>query len=96
MDFATPSRKDLHIEMLMAMEKALTQAKCIIQPVCYILADVDKGVIGKLREIIKRHQGSITESEAEATHIIYPATDPLVEEYARPVFRRDRSTLIHW
>lgn len=47
MDFAIPSRKDQHIEMLMAMEKALTQAKCIVQPVCYILSEVDKGVVGK-------------------------------------------------
>ena len=53
-------------------------------------------VIGKLREIMKRHQVLIAESEAEATHIIHSAADPLVEEYARPVFRRDRSTLIHW
>lgn len=46
MDFAAPSRKEQHIEMLMAMEKALFQSKCIVQPVCYILPEVDKGVIG--------------------------------------------------
>ena len=51
---------------------------------------------GKLKEIVKRHQGLITENESDATHLIYPAADPLEEEYARPLFRRDRNTLIHW
>jgi SWI/SNF related-matrix-associated actin-dependent regulator of chromatin subfamily C len=52
--------------------------------------------LGKLKEIVKRHQGLIAETEAEATHLVYSAADPLEEEYARPLFRRDRNTLLHW
>lgn len=51
---------------------------------------------GKLKEIVKRHQGLTSDIEAEATHLIYSAADPLEEEYARPLFRRERSTLLHW
>jgi SWI/SNF related-matrix-associated actin-dependent regulator of chromatin subfamily C len=52
--------------------------------------------LGKLKEIVKRHQGLIAETEAEATHLVHSAADPLEEEYARPLFRRDRNTLLHW
>lgn len=39
----------------------------------------------------------ILENEEEATHIIYPSTDPLDEEYARAVFRnKEKWTLLHW
>ena len=48
LDFASPSRMDRHIEMMMAMEKALIQAKCLAQPVIYIMPEVDKGIIGNL------------------------------------------------
>ena len=51
---------------------------------------------GKLKEIVKRHQGLVVDHESEATHLVYPAADPLEEEFARPVIQRDRSTLIHW
>jgi hypothetical protein len=36
------------------------------------------------------------EDEEDATHIIYPTVDPMEEEYARPVFRRGNSVLVHW
>jgi len=55
-----------------------------------------RGAAGKLKEIVKRHQGLVTDSEADATHIVHPAADPLEEEYSRPLFRRDRSVLMHW
>ncbi|EFX80450.1 hypothetical protein DAPPUDRAFT_51378 [Daphnia pulex] len=96
MDFASPSRMERHIEMMVAIEKALIQAKCLVQPNIYIMPDVDKGLVGKLKEIVKRHQGLIAETEAEATHLVHSAADPLEEEYARPLFRRDRNTLLHW
>lgn len=38
----------------------------------------------------------VTESEDQATHVIYPTCDPLEEEYARPTFRRDRMVMLHW
>ena len=37
-----------------------------------------------------------TDSREKATHIVYPTQDPLEEEYARPLFRRDKYTMLHW
>ena len=52
--------------------------------------------VGKLKETVKRHQGLVTDTESEATHLVYPAVDPLEEEFARPLFQRERNTLLHW
>ena len=49
MDFASPARMDRHIEMFMAMEKTLVQAKCLVTPVIYILPEVDKTIVGNDR-----------------------------------------------
>lgn len=38
----------------------------------------------------------LSDDEEDATHIIYPAVDPLEEEYARPIFRRGNHVLVHW
>ncbi|XP_050546490.1 SWI/SNF complex subunit SMARCC2 isoform X2 [Daktulosphaira vitifoliae] len=94
-DFQSPSRMDRSIEMFMNIEKALISAKSLTLPVIFIQPDVDKKE--KLKEIIKRHQGTITENEQEATHIVYPNVDPIDEEYARPVYKnRERWSLLHW
>ncbi len=45
----SPSRMDRHIEMMTAVEKALIQAKCLVQPVVCIHSDVDKGLVGTYR-----------------------------------------------
>lgn len=82
--------------MLMAVEKNLIQTKCFTAPVVFIKSEVDKATGAKIKEIIRRRQGTITEQEEEATHVIYPVVDPLQEEYARPCYRRDGSVLLHW
>ncbi|XP_046658694.1 SWI/SNF complex subunit SMARCC2 isoform X2 [Homalodisca vitripennis] len=95
-DFQSPSRMDRNVEMFMNVEKALVQNKCLTMPIAYIRPDVDKANASRVRDIIKRHQGTVTENETEATHIIYPVCDPLDEEYARPSLKRDRMVLMHW
>ncbi|KAJ9584608.1 hypothetical protein L9F63_021050 [Diploptera punctata] len=94
--FKSPSRMDRNVEMFMNVEKVLIQNKCLTMPVVYVRPDVEKSMQGKIKDIIKRHQGSITDNEDEATHIIYPPCDPLDEEYARPTMKRDRMVLLHW
>lgn len=84
------------IEMLIAIERALIQSRCLIVPNVFVRSDVDKSTATKVKDLIKRHQGTLAESEDDATHVLYPVTDPLDEEYARPCFRRDRSVLLHW
>ncbi|XP_032522176.2 SWI/SNF complex subunit SMARCC1 isoform X2 [Danaus plexippus] len=91
-----PSRKDLNVQMMMEIESALLTAELLRSPCIYIRPDVDKATANKIKDIIVNHQGEICEDEEDATHIIYPAVDPLEEEYARPVFRRGNNVLVHW
>ncbi|XP_066595586.1 SWI/SNF complex subunit SMARCC2-like isoform X2 [Prorops nasuta] len=90
------TRMDRIVEMLIAAERALAQNRCYTVPCIYVRPDVDKTTATKVKETVRRHQGTIAETESEATHIIYPPVDPLEEEYARPCVRRDRSVLVHW
>lgn len=57
--FQSPSRMDRNVEMFMAVERALIQAKCLTLPVVYIRPDVDKPTVAKVKDIVKRHQGTI-------------------------------------
>ncbi|XP_045504306.1 SWI/SNF complex subunit SMARCC2 isoform X3 [Colias croceus] len=95
-DFQNPSRKDLNVQMMMEIETALLSAEIIRSPCIYIRPEVDKATANKVKDIISNHQVEICDDEEDATHIIYPAVDPLEEEYARPVFRRGNNVLIHW
>lgn len=51
---------DRSIEMFMNVEKALIHAKCLSMPVIFIHPDVDKNVQNRIKDIIKRHQGTLT------------------------------------
>ncbi|CAG5130901.1 unnamed protein product, partial [Candidula unifasciata] len=98
-DFQSPSRMDRNIEMFLQAEKALIQSKHLVLPHIYIRPDVDKLLVPKLRDIIKRHQGVLVDDPEAATHVVYtiPQNPPSQEEeYFRPTFRRDRSYGIHW
>ena len=50
----------------------------------------------KVKDIVKKKGGTITEDEDEATHILYPKVELNNELYARPVFRRGDKCLIHF
>ncbi|XP_065286920.1 SWI/SNF complex subunit SMARCC2 isoform X2 [Dermacentor albipictus] len=97
-DFQSPSRMDRNVEMFMTVEKTLVQNKCLSLPHIYISSEVEKQLVPRLKDIIKRHQGTIAESPDDATHIVYPPvpTTDTSEEYVRLVMKRDRSALIHW
>jgi SWI/SNF related-matrix-associated actin-dependent regulator of chromatin subfamily C len=51
---------DRNVEMFMNVEKVLIQNKCLTMPVVYVRPEVDKSMQAKIKDIIKRHQGSIT------------------------------------
>lgn len=80
----------------MAAERALIQNRCLNIPTIYVRPEVDKTTGVKVKEAVRRHQGTVVENEADATHIIYPPVDPMEEEYARPCMKRERSVLLHW
>lgn len=82
--------------MFQAIEKVLIQNKFYSVPVIYVKPEVDKNLAVKLKDIIRRRNGQVTENEEGATHILYPHCDPLEEEYARPGTRRDKMIMMHW
>nr|XP_023013071.1 SWI/SNF complex subunit SMARCC2 [Leptinotarsa decemlineata] len=99
--FELPSGKNVSklervYEMFQNMEKALISAKQYTLPVVYIKPDMDKAVIQKVKEIVRKRNGQVVETEDTATHIIYGSLDPLKDEYGRPVIKRDKMALMHW
>ncbi|KAL4624773.1 SWI/SNF complex subunit SMARCC1-like isoform X1 [Arapaima gigas] len=96
-DFQNPSRMDRNVEMFMTVEKTLVQNNCLTRPMVFLTPDIDQKQAGKLKDIIKRHQGSITDERAKATHVIYPSPGSQEEEeWFRPVMRKDKQMLVHW
>uniref|UniRef100_A0A669EQB1 SWI/SNF related BAF chromatin remodeling complex subunit C2 n=1 Tax=Oreochromis niloticus TaxID=8128 RepID=A0A669EQB1_ORENI len=96
-DFQNPSRMDRNVEMFMTIEKSLVQNNCLTRPVIYLSPDIEPKLLGKLKDIIKRHQGSVTEDKASSSHVVVPIPASLEEEeWVRPVMKRDKQVLLHW
>ncbi|XP_036007267.1 SWI/SNF complex subunit SMARCC2 isoform X1 [Fundulus heteroclitus] len=96
-DFQNPSRMDRNVEMFMTIEKSLVQNNCLSRPVIYLSPDIEPKLLGKLKDIIKRHQGSVTEDKTSSSHIVVPIPTSLEEEeWVRPVMKRDKQVLLHW
>uniref|UniRef100_A0A673CZJ5 SWI/SNF related, matrix associated, actin dependent regulator of chromatin, subfamily c, member 2 n=1 Tax=Sphaeramia orbicularis TaxID=375764 RepID=A0A673CZJ5_9TELE len=96
-DFQNPSRMDRNVEMFMTIEKSLVQNNCLTRPVIYLSPDIEPKLLGKLKDIIKRHQGSVTEDKASGSHVVVPLPASLEEEeWVRPVMKRDKQVLLHW
>uniref|UniRef100_A0A8C9ZNC7 SWI/SNF related BAF chromatin remodeling complex subunit C2 n=1 Tax=Sander lucioperca TaxID=283035 RepID=A0A8C9ZNC7_SANLU len=96
-DFQNPSRMDRNVEMFMTIEKSLVQNNCLSRPVIYLSSDIEPKLLGKLKDIIKRHQGSVTEDKASSSHVVVPIPTSLEEEeWVRPVMKRDKQVLLHW
>ncbi|CAH1103195.1 unnamed protein product [Psylliodes chrysocephalus] len=99
--FELPSGKNVSklekvYEMFQNMEKALISAKLYTLPIIFIKPEVEKGVAQKVKEIVRRRNGQIVETEETATHIIYGSVDPLKDEYGRPVSKREKMVMMHW
>lgn len=98
-DFATSktsSKKDPIYQMLQEIQETLEDANLWKIPIIFIRPEVDRSLASKIRDIITNHSGEIAEEIEEATHIVYPEVDPFPEEYARPIFRKDKNTMLHW
>ncbi|XP_075880760.1 SWI/SNF complex subunit SMARCC2 isoform X2 [Nelusetta ayraudi] len=96
-DFQNPSRMDRNVEMFMTIEKSLVQNNCLTRPVIYLSPDIEPKLLGKLKDIIKRHQGSVTEDKASGSYVVVPIPTSLEEEeWVRPVMKRDKQVLLHW
>uniref|UniRef100_A0A7N4NY70 SWI/SNF related BAF chromatin remodeling complex subunit C2 n=1 Tax=Sarcophilus harrisii TaxID=9305 RepID=A0A7N4NY70_SARHA len=96
-DFQNPSRMDRNVEMFMTIEKSLVQNNCLARPNIFLHPEIDLKLLGKLKDIIKRHQGTVTEDKNNASHIVCPVPGNLEEEeWVRPVMKRDKQVLLHW
>ncbi|XP_060128135.1 SWI/SNF complex subunit SMARCC2 isoform X5 [Zootoca vivipara] len=96
-DFQNPSRMDRNVEMFMTIEKSLVQNNCLSRPNIYLHPDVDPKLQSKLKDIVKRHQGTVTEDKNNASHIVFPVPGSLEEEeWVRPIMKRDKQVLLHW
>uniref|UniRef100_A0A8C7MNK3 SWI/SNF related BAF chromatin remodeling complex subunit C2 n=1 Tax=Oncorhynchus kisutch TaxID=8019 RepID=A0A8C7MNK3_ONCKI len=101
-DFQNPSRMDRNVEMFMTIEKSLVQNNCLSRPVIYLSSDIEAKLLGKLKDIIKRHQVASTKlqkcSGLKMRPLPLSLTNPLVgsEEWVRPVMKRDKQVLLHW
>ncbi|XP_063425155.1 SWI/SNF complex subunit SMARCC2-like isoform X3 [Mytilus trossulus] len=96
-DFQSPSRMERNVEMFLQIERSLVANKCLTMPSIFLSPELDKQMIGRLKDIAKRHQGTVTDDEDDATHIVNPVTeDPSEEEYVRLVSKRDKYAMVHW
>ncbi|XP_066114540.1 SWI/SNF complex subunit SMARCC2 isoform X5 [Saccopteryx bilineata] len=96
-DFQNPSRMDRNVEMFMTIEKSLVQNNCLSRPNIFLCPEIEPKLLGKLKDIIKRHQGTVTEDKNNASHVVYPVPGNLEEEeWVRPVMKRDKQVLLHW
>ncbi|XP_072317390.1 SWI/SNF complex subunit SMARCC1 isoform X2 [Eucyclogobius newberryi] len=96
-DLQNPSRMDRNVEMFLNVEKNLVQNNCLTRPNVFLSPDIEQKQASKLKDIIKRHQGSITEDKSKATHLIYPSPPQSEEEeWLRPVLKKDKQMLVHW
>ncbi|KAM7421540.1 hypothetical protein PAMA_015601 [Pampus argenteus] len=96
-DLQNPSRMDRNVEMFLNVEKNLVQNNCLTRPTVFLSPDIEQKQASKLKDTIKRHQGSITEDKSKATHHIYPSpSQQEEEEWLRPVMRKDKQVLVHW
>uniref|UniRef100_A0A3B5LBG2 Uncharacterized protein n=1 Tax=Xiphophorus couchianus TaxID=32473 RepID=A0A3B5LBG2_9TELE len=96
-DLQNPSRMDRNVEMFLNVEKHLVQNNCLTRPLVYLSPEIEQKQVSKLKDIIKRHQGSVTDDKSKATHHIHPSlTQQEDEEWLRPVMRKDKQVLVHW
>ncbi|XP_053311595.1 SWI/SNF complex subunit SMARCC2 isoform X2 [Spea bombifrons] len=96
-DFQNPSRMDRNVEMFMNIEKSLVQNNCLSRPNIYLHPEIDTKLQSKLKDIVKRHQGTLTEDKSHASHVVVPVPSNLEEEeWVRPIMKRDKQVLLHW
>ena len=96
--FDFQSRKDKNFSMFMAIEKALLQNGCMTLPHIFVAPAVEKSMAQKLKEIVLRHRGTVSESPDDATHIVHAPVPvpPDGDDWVRVVERAGRSALVHY
>ncbi|KAF5908104.1 SWI/SNF complex subunit SMARCC1-like, partial [Clarias magur] len=96
-DLQNPSRVDRNVEMFLSVEKTLVQNNLLSRPVVYLSPELEQKQANKLKDIIMRHKGSVTEDRVQASHHIYPTPASGEEDdWFRPVLRVSQHVMVHW
>lgn len=95
-DLSSPSRKEANLEMCQKVEDVLEKKRFHITPKLFLHKDLSKEDKEKVKEIAKKRKATIVESESDATHILYPSTDPDNDMYCKGVFKRGDKCLMHF
>uniref|UniRef100_A0A8B9CFH4 SWI/SNF related BAF chromatin remodeling complex subunit C2 n=1 Tax=Anser brachyrhynchus TaxID=132585 RepID=A0A8B9CFH4_9AVES len=70
---------------------------CLARPNIFLHQEIEPKLLSKLKDIVKRHQGTVTEDKSNASHVVCPVPGNLEEEeWVRPVMKRDKQVLLHW
>ena len=83
--------------MCSKIEEALIEQELHFPPKLFLTKDLaDKEEREKVKEIAKRRNLTIVDTEDEATHLIHPAGDADGDVYCRPVFKKGEKCLVHF
>ncbi|KAL6099900.1 uncharacterized protein ACO6RY_01621 [Pungitius sinensis] len=96
-DLHNPSRTERNVEMFGAIERVLIQNNCMSLPVVYVDPTLGQELAGRLKDIITKHKGTLTEDRTLASHHLY-SSPAFADEggWMRPVMRKDKHVLVHW
>lgn len=78
------------------MWNAIATAGFLTVPKIFFHQSVEKLLLPKFRDIVKRHKGEIVDKSETATHIIHAmqTSKSEGEEFVRPVFKRENGGVI--
>jgi SWIRM-associated domain at the N-terminal/SWIRM domain/Myb-like DNA-binding domain/Zinc finger, ZZ type len=71
-DLREPARREDHLAMLRACERALRAEKMMTVAMVYFSASLSGAEVQKLRAIVQAHGGAVVSSADVATHVVYP------------------------
>lgn len=96
-DFASSSRMDKHMELMLFVTQALIDAKKIVRPKIFFSPGVDAKLKDYLTKIARKYECNIVSAKSDAKYVILPPVQTdMNEEYMRPVELNQGSMRVHW
>lgn len=95
-DFSSPSRKEANLEMCQKAEENLVKKNYHLAPKFFFHKTLPKDEKEKAKQVSKKMSAKIVDSEEDATHILYPSTDPDYDMFCKGVFKRGDKCLVHF
>ncbi|XP_065176003.1 SWI/SNF complex subunit SMARCC1-like isoform X2 [Sycon ciliatum] len=96
-DFQSPSRGDANLELLLNIQRGLTQNQLWTPPRVFFEKGFNKDTLATLRGILERSEGVEVDASEDASHVIVSANVPnTVGDWYRPIEKRGSEVLVHW